>query len=220
MFIGGHSLAPREAARSVSADLPNPGRREMLNRLARSLGGVLSLPLVAASHPIQQHLRDDGVVHRADAQANATEYVAGFLDRQQFETLQALAERIVPGSTKARSGAFIDQLLLVAPQDEQRRFLQALGAFERLALEHGRAAWKDLIERQQIESLEVASTARPGAPSGASGRGRVTVRDHFEHLKGWIVGAYYSSELGMRELGWRENMVFTAFPGCEHGRHD
>ena len=204
----------------MSADLPNPGRREMLNRLAMSLGGVLSVPLVASSHPIQHHLRDDGVVHLADAQANAAEYASEFLDPHQFKTLQALAERIVPGSTMARSGAFIDQLLFVASQDEQRTFLRALGAFERLAVERGRAAWKDLSERQQIELLEVASTARPGATSGASGRMRVTVRDHFEHLKGWIVGAYYSSELGMRELGWTENMVFTAFPGCEHGQHD
>lgn len=203
----------------MTADLPNPGRREMLNRLAMSLGGVLSLPLVASSHPIQHHLRDDGVVHLADAQAHAAEYVSEFLDPHQFQTLQALAERIVPGSTNARSGAFIDQLLFVAPQDEQRTFLQALGAFERLAVERGRAAWKDLSERQQIELLEVASTARPGATSGASGRMRVTVRDRFEHLKGWIVGAYYSSELGMRELGWTETMVFTAFPGCEHGQH-
>ncbi len=37
-----------------------------------------------------------------------------------------------------------------------------------------------------------------------------------EHLKGWIVGAYYSSEIGMRELGWIGNGFFPAFPGCDH----
>jgi len=44
----------------------------------------------------------------------------------------------------------------------------------------------------------------------------VTIRDHFENLKGWIVGAYYSSEPGMRELGWTDNMFFPALPGCDH----
>lgn len=43
-----------------------------------------------------------------------------------------------------------------------------------------------------------------------------TLRDRFEHLKGWIVGAYYSSEIGMRELGWTGNVFFASFPGCEH----
>jgi hypothetical protein len=40
-------------------------------------------------------------------------------------------------------------------------------------------------------------------------------------LKGWVSGAYYSSEMGMRELGWTEDRVFASFPGCEHpeGHH-
>ena len=45
---------------------------------------------------------------------------------------------------------------------------------------------------------------------------RLTLRDHFDLLKGWIAGAYYSSEIGMRELGWTGNVVFAEFPGCQH----
>jgi hypothetical protein len=44
-------------------------------------------------------------------------------------------------------------------------------------------------------------------------------RDHFSHLKDWITVAYYSSERGMRELGWTENRAFRTFPGCEHESH-
>lgn len=35
-------------------------------------------------------------------------------------------------------------------------------------------------------------------------------------MKGWVVGAYYSSEVGMRELGWTGDVMFESFPGCEH----
>jgi hypothetical protein len=35
-------------------------------------------------------------------------------------------------------------------------------------------------------------------------------------LKGWISVAYYSSEIGMKELGWTPDRVFASFPGCEH----
>jgi len=48
----------------------------------------------------------------------------------------------------------------------------------------------------------------------------VGLRDHFDHLKGWVVGAHYSSEPGMRELGWTGQSFFTSFPDCPHpGKH-
>jgi hypothetical protein len=60
----------------------------------------------------------------------------------------------------------------------------------------------------------------PGAPGGAGAPERVvTIRDHFELLKGWIAGAYYSSEAGMRELGWTGTVIHERFVGCEHGTH-
>lgn len=42
-----------------------------------------------------------------------------------------------------------------------------------------------------------------------------------QNLKGWISGAYYSYEAGMRELGWTADYAFAAFPGCAHpeGHH-
>ncbi len=191
-----------------------------MQRLAMSLGGVLTFPLVASTHPIQQHFHDSARVGVADTKANAPDYTPEFLDAHQLDTLQILAERIVPGSTKANSSQFIDQLLTVATVDEQRRFLQALGGFEQLAMARHRVSWKQLSEQQQNELLSVASTEKPGTPEQPRGAARggpqVTIRDHFEHLKGWIAGAYYSSEIGMRELGWTGNVVFPTFPGCDH----
>ena len=198
-------------------DPSNLGRRDAIHRLALSLGGLVTFPLVASAHPIQHHLRDEAAIGQADAKAAAAEYVPEFLDPHQLATLDALAEKIVPGSTKARSSQFIDQLLAVSTAAEQRTFLQALGAFEGIAIARG-APWKSLPDPQQIELLMMASTEKAGAAGGqgASAGGHATIRDHFEHVKGWIVGAYYSSELGMRELGWTENVFFPAFPGCDH----
>jgi hypothetical protein len=39
---------------------------------------------------------------------------------------------------------------------------------------------------------------------------------HFQNLKDWIAGAYYSSEPGMRELGWDGNMIHQELPRCTH----
>jgi hypothetical protein len=43
--------------------------------------------------------------------------------------------------------------------------------------------------------------------------------EEFQNLKDWIAGAYYSSEQGMRELGWNGNYAFESYPGCEHEEH-
>jgi hypothetical protein len=182
-----------------------------------AFGGVLAFPLVSSAHPIQQHLRDAAGVASADQKANAAAYTPEFLDPHQFATLQTLAERIVPGSTQARSSEFIDQLLVVADASDQKAFLQALGAFEGLAIERARQPWKALSPEQQIELLTLAAAEKPGASAEhATASSHPTLRDHFEQLKGWIVGAYYSSEIGMRELGWTGNFFFRTFPGCEH----
>ena len=197
--------------------LQNPGRREIMQRLVLGAGGLVTLPFIADAHPIQHHLRDATAIALADAQSQATEYTPGFLSAPQLETLRVLAERIIPGATKANSAEFIDQLLTVAKAEEQQEFLRAMSAFEQLALTRATMPWRQLTAAQQDELLTRASTEKPGVTNpGGTTPARVTIRDHFEHLKGWIVGAYYSSEIGMRELGWTGNVFFPEFPGCTH----
>jgi hypothetical protein len=119
---------------------------------------------------------------------------------------------------------FIDQLLAVDTNDNQRSFLGAMGAFEMQAIDAFGRPWKSLTAAQQDELLTVASTALSGlktAVPGARGRaavteGKATIYDHFANLRGWISGAYYSSEIGMRELGWTGEMFFTELPACTH----
>src|SRR3954469_23776343 len=202
----------------MRADAIDHGRRRVIQQLATAAGGLLIFPLVARAHPVQHHLQDETAVALADARAGAPDYVPEFLDAHQLETVRVLAERIVPGATAATSGPFIDQLLTVAKSDDQRRFLQALGGFEQLAIAHARAPWTDLPEQQQVELLTLASTETSGMRHEQAGPrpARITIRDHFEHLKGWIVGAYYSSEIGMRELGWTGGVAFAALPECDH----
>jgi Gluconate 2-dehydrogenase subunit 3 len=200
-------------------DAIDRGRRRVIQQLAAGAGGLITFPLLASAHPVLQHLRDQSAVGLADGRAAAPDYVPEFLDPHQFATVRSLAERIIPGSTRANSAPFIDQLLTVARPDDQRQFLQALGGFEQLAIGHARVPWTDLSEPQQNDLLTLASTEKSGIPQNTGGPpqpARVTIRDHFDHLKGWVVGAYYSSEIGMRELGWTGGMAFPELPGCEH----
>ena len=60
---------------------------------------------------------------------------------------------------------------------------------------HGKA-FRSLTPAQQAALLE----ASPALPT----------------LKSWIAGAHYSSEAGMKELGFTGNMFFQSFPACTH----
>jgi len=50
--------------------------------------------------------------------------------------------------------------------------------------------------------------------SGGAGGENLGLSGHFENLKGWISGAYYSSEMGMRELGWTPDGCLQVFPAA------
>jgi hypothetical protein len=204
-------------------------RRELVQRLLGGAGAGFVFPAVATSHPIHNHLASPSTLDQADAKSAAADWAPEFLDSHQSETLTVLAERIVPGSTKAQSNRFIDLLLTVDTQENQKKFLASLGAFEAEAINRFGKPFKDLTEDQQNQILTVASTEKPGQPEGSSDwswfavpskepseQARVTIRDHFENIKGWVSGAYYSSEVGMRELGWTGDVYFDSFPGCQH----
>ncbi len=174
------------------------------------------------------HLADQGKVAGAEAKTAAAGWKPEFLDAHQFATLSSLSERILPGAIKLRADRFIDQLLAVDTAENQQAFLSALGGIDGEARARYAKPWKALSEAQQVELLTAASTAAlpedaggrelraRNAPPASSAAGRQSLRGHFEHLKGWVVGSYYSSEAGMRELGCTGNQFYTSFPGCEH----
>ena len=207
------------------AEFSGLGRREVLQRALGAMGAAVAFPGLAAGHPMQKHLSNPSTVGDADAKERAAKFKPEFLDAHQHATLASLAERIVPGSSRARVSQFIDALLAVDGAQSQRGFLQALGAFDGHAITRFSKPWKSLTAAQQTEILDEVSTmargrdARTGArgvAEPADGPARLTMRDHFETLKGWVSGAYYSSELGMRELGFTGNVFYAEFPGCKH----
>lgn len=200
-------------------------RRKMIGRLLGTAGAGVALPGIAADHPVHRHLVSRVEAEEKSAPAGAAP-APGFLDDHQRATLAVLAERMVPGSERGQVSQFLDLALAADSAENQKRFIAALSVFDGEAIARFQAPFKDLTEAQQVELLTAASTAKPGAggrprrrrwvgppPGDAS---RMTLRDHFDYLKGWIGGAYYNSEAGMKELGWTGETAFDRFPGCEH----
>jgi hypothetical protein len=201
------------------------GRRAVLQTLMAGVGASVAVPALAHDHPMHESLQSPAKVATADRRSSAAGYKPQVLDKHLFETLVVLSEAIVPGSTKAKVAEFIDALLAVESPATQRRFSTAIGTMEGLAMAEHRKPWKRLTSAEQVSLLTKASTAElpprekggaawpPGAPPIPSAP-VLSIREQFDHLKGWISGAYYSSEIGMKELGWNGNVIFDKLPDC------
>jgi len=194
-------------------------RREWVQRMLAGAGAGIATPVLSEAHWAEA----------ADRQATAPTEAAGdwkptFFDDAQNQGLIVLAERIVPGSTGAQVSRFLDIAIGASTQDSQQKFVAALNAMEGEALHQFTKSFKDLSAEQQDEVLSAASTAKASIPTLSTAAGTKpgaqaqapSLRDYFEHLKGWVSTAYYSSEVGMKELGWNGENFFESFPGCDH----
>ena len=190
-------------------DEPDAGvsRRAAMQTLVAAVSAGFALPSASyAQHPIHAHLSHPETVALTQQRAAAAATAPEFLDAHQARTLEAIAEVIVPGSTAARVGPFLDQLLAVESPANQRDFFGALGAFDMAAISKHGKVWTAITPQEQDALMREASIAESAS----------AMRNHFENLKTWIAGAYYSSEHGMRELGWTGNVFFPELPGCTH----
>jgi hypothetical protein len=206
-------------------------RRQAVCTLLTGTGAGLALPGLAVGHPLVQHAHHVGRIEEAQARASDPDPAPEFLDGWAFGMLETLGEAIVPGAHGAGCAVFIDRLLTVGTREERQAVLSALGAVDAAARERFGTPWSALSGEQQTELLTVASTAEPGREETSwtpgtpvsehlarvgSADARITLRDRFDLLKGWVVGAYYTSEAGLRELGYEGPVFADSFPGCPH----
>jgi hypothetical protein len=194
-------------------------RREWVQRMLAGAGAGVAAPALAeAAWPAA-----------VDAQTAAPTEAPGewkpvFFDEAQIQSLAALAERIVPGSANAQVSRFLDLALGASTQETQQRFVASMNAMEGESLRQFTKSFKDLSASQQDHVLSAASTAKPASAAPvAAGANLIDVmpqpdglRESFENLKEWVIKAYYSSEVGMKELGWNGENFFESFPGCDH----
>jgi Gluconate 2-dehydrogenase subunit 3 len=199
-------------------------RREIVQALLAGMGALAAFPQIASAHPIFTHLSDAETLAKADARAAAAKWAPEFLDSHQNQTLVLLSERIVPESSQAQVNRIIDLLLTVDTAENRRKFTDSLSVIDVESRKRFARAFKSLSVDQQDEILTSLATGKPSVDQDSGRRSikkrlqqpALTPRDHFENVKAWIVGSYYSSEMGMRELGWTGDVYFVELPACPH----
>jgi len=185
-------------------------RREMVQRLLAGAGAGMAWPMISAAHPIHEHLANGTGLDAADELASPN-WKPLFLTAEQNRELLPLSESIVPGSTSALVNRFIDLLLSVDTSANRAKFSSSLAALEAEAKRRFEQPFAALDPGQR-ETLLTGVSTNPSADEKSASE----LHAHFENLKEWISGAYYSSEIGMRELGWTGEFAFASYPQCEH----
>jgi gluconate 2-dehydrogenase gamma chain len=187
-------------------------RRDLLKSLTAGLvsGSVLRvIPAEAAEYA--HH-----AVHAEKAAATSGAYKPKYFSAQQYKTIQSLCRSIIPadersgGAIEAGAPEFID--LLTSENKDYR--LQLGGGLMWLDAKCNDRYGKNYVDcpaEQQTEMLDLIAytknaKADPGISQGI---------EFFSFLRGMTVDAYFTSEIGIKDLGYVGNtLVKGDFPGC------
>lgn len=149
-----------------------------------------------------------------------------FFDDHLNETLIVLSDLIIPatdtpGAKEALVNRYIDLVLAADTREAQRDFLNSLAYLDGESMRRYKAAFRRLTREEQDELLH--SLAYPRNPSHWTHEADVAPDPgygHFENLKQRIASAYYSSQIGEKELGWDGAFAHGAYQGCQHPEGD
>jgi len=145
-----------------------------------------------------------------------------FLDDHQNETLIVLSDLILPatdtpGAKEALVNRYIDLVLAAEKPETQRAFLNSLGYIDGESMRRYKTAFRYLLREEQDELLHAIAYTRTGSGwAGDTTAPPDAGHGHFEHLKQRISMAYYSSQIGAKELGWDGAFAHGPYKGCEH----
>jgi hypothetical protein len=143
-----------------------------------------------------------------------------FLSTHQHNTLELLGDLIIPeddtpGAKNAFASRFIDHLLANEKPSVQEAFLRSLFFIDGESLKRYGNAFLFLDRATQTELLTYLAYPHRHSNWGDTPSSHVAF-GHFQRIKNAISRAFYTSEIGMKELGWDESPFHNPFQGCEH----
>ena len=200
---------------------PLINRRDLLRAalfasVASALGPAFSFAQAVESGLTPAALGEDGAKFLTDPN-----WKAAFLNEQQNETLIALSDVIIPttpgspGAKEALANRFIDLLLSVQPADFQQQFVGGLAFMDSASQAQFGKDFRELPPNDQVSLLTPwAYPPKPSHWGSEHDQEHDPGQEHFGRLKAMIAAAYYSSEIGQKELGWGESSGHDLYNDC------
>ncbi|MBZ5591881.1 MAG: gluconate 2-dehydrogenase subunit 3 family protein [Acidobacteriia bacterium] len=186
----------------------NPlSRRELLRNLG--ISAALAAPRAGlVSAQVAQH------VHEAVAQektaAPKSEYAPKCFTAHEFKTLQRLSDLIIPaddhspGALAAGAAEWIDYMASNSPELAQI-FTGGFGWLDHHMQQHHAVDFIDAKPEQQVALLDVIAYKKNETPENAPG-----IR-FFSWARNLVTDAYYTSPIGIKDLGYMGNSAMSEF---------
>lgn len=143
-----------------------------------------------------------------------------FFSDHQNETVIVLSDLIIPetdtpGAKSALANRFLDLLLAAETREAQQSFLNSLSYIDGEARSRYGEAFVYVPQDSQIELLHFLSYPHSLRTWGEQQNGDDSGHRHFQNIKGWISRVFFSSEAGMKALGWNGEPPHGELTGCE-----
>ena len=186
-------------------------RREILKSLTVGVmaGSVLSvIPVAAAEHA-------HNMVAAERAADPAGQYKPKFFSASQYKTLQALCQMIIPpdgetgGALEAGAPEFID-LLTSENTEYQLKLGGGLMWLDSTCGDRYGKAFVDCAPAQQKEILDLIAYRKNALTNPAISQGV----EFFSFLRNLVSDGFFTSEIGIKYLGYIGNTHLKEFPGC------
>jgi hypothetical protein len=189
----------------------NLSRRDVLKSLAMgaAAGSVLrSVPVQAAEYAHR-------MIAAEKAAAPSKAYTPKFFPAHDYKTLQALCQAIIPpdkdsgGAIEAGAPEFID--LLTSENDEYQLALGGgLHWLDNTCTDRYGRTYLDCAPEQQKEILDKIAYSDNATEDPSLSQGVA----FFSFLRNMTADGFFTSEIGIKYLGYIGNTYLTEFPGC------
>jgi len=186
----------------------NFSRRDILKSLTIGVmaGSVLRvIPAQAAEHAHEM----------IAAETAAGGYTPKFFSAEQYKTLQTLSQLIIPpdgsngGAIEAGAPEFID-LLTSENEEYQRQLGGGIMWLDSACVDRYGKAFVDCAAAQQTEILDLIAFRKNALTHPDISQGV----EFFSFLRNLVSDGFFTSEIGIKYLGYIGNAHLKEFPGC------
>lgn len=185
-------------------------RRDILRTLAvGAAGSVLQVIPAEAADYIHQ------MVHEEKAASPAGNYTPKYFSASQYATLTALCDLMIPkdersgGAIEAGAPEFID-LLTSENEKYQLRLGGGLFWLDGYCTDHYGKVFLDCSGEQRKEVLDLIAFRKNAKKDASLSQGV----SFFAFLRNMTCDGYYTSKIGIADLGYIGNTSLREFPGC------
>lgn len=185
-------------------------RRDLLKSLSLGAASASLLRVVPAQAAAYAH-----TMIQADKASSGGKYKPKYFSDQQYKTLQALCQAIIPadeksgGAIEAGAPEFID-LLTSENSDYQLTLSGGMMWLDSASIDRFGKPYLEIHAPQKKSLLDLIAYRRNAQNDPTLSQGVA----FFSFLRNLTADGYFTSEIGIKDLGYIGNTYLSDFPGC------